>query len=44
VPPGEYTLTAYHVKAHGATPGISQTIKVEGSNPVVANFTVEVPQ
>ena len=43
LPAGDYTLTAYHVKAHGATPGISQEIKITGSKPVVANFTVEVP-
>ena len=44
LPPGDYTLTAYHVKAHGRTsPGVSQTIKVEGDKPVTANFTVEVP-
>jgi len=44
LPPGDYTLTAYHVKAHGhASPGVSQTIKVEGDKPVTANFTVEVP-
>jgi plastocyanin len=44
LPPGDYTLTAFHVKAHAGTPGISQTIKVAGDAPVVANFTVEVPQ
>ena len=44
LPPGDYTLTAYHFKAHGKTsPGVSQTIKVEGDKPVTANFTVEVP-
>ncbi|MGD1083178.1 MAG: carboxypeptidase regulatory-like domain-containing protein [Verrucomicrobiota bacterium] len=44
LPPGDYTLTAYHVKAHGGAPGTSQAIKVVGDSPVVANFTVEVPQ
>ena len=44
LPPGEYTLTAYHLKAHGATPGVSQTIKVEGDKAVTADFTVEVPK
>jgi hypothetical protein len=43
LPPGDYTLTAYHLKAHGATPGVSQALKVAGSDPVVSNFTVEVP-
>jgi hypothetical protein len=44
LPPGDYTLTAYHVKAHGrASPGVSQVIKVTGDTPVTANFTVEVP-
>jgi len=42
VPAGKYTLTAYHLKAHGATPGESQEITVADS-PVTANFTVEVP-
>jgi hypothetical protein len=42
VPPGKYTLTAYHLKAHGAKPGETQDITVaEGA--VTANFTVEVP-
>jgi hypothetical protein len=41
VPAGEHTLTAYHLKAHGATPGVSQTIKVAG-DAVTANFDVEV--
>ena len=43
LPPGNYTLTAYHLKAHGASPGVTQDIKVAG-DPVMANFTVEVPQ
>ena len=44
LPPGDYTLTAYHLKTHGkASPGVSQAIKVEGNNAVTANFTVEVP-
>jgi len=42
VPPGTYTLTAYHLKANGATPGVSQEITVENA-PVTADFTVEVP-
>jgi hypothetical protein len=44
LPPGDYTLTAYHLKAHGKTStGVSKTIKVEGNNAVTADFTVEVP-
>jgi hypothetical protein len=42
VPPGSYTLTAYHLKAHGPKPGETQDIKVEDS-PLTVNFTVEVP-
>jgi hypothetical protein len=42
VPPGSYTLTAYHLKAHGSKPGVAQDITVADS-PVSANFTVEVP-
>jgi hypothetical protein len=42
VPAGKYTLTAYHLKAHGAKPGETQEITVADS-PVTANFTVEVP-
>jgi len=42
VPAGSYTLTAYHLKAHGSKPGVSQEITVADS-PLTANFTVEVP-
>ncbi len=42
VPAGKYTVTAYHLKAHGKKPGVSQEITVAES-PVTANFTVEVP-
>jgi hypothetical protein len=42
VPPGNYTLTAYHLKTHTNTKGISKDIKVEGA-PVTADFTVELP-
>jgi hypothetical protein len=42
VPAGTYTLTAYHLKAHGAKPGETQEITVADS-PLTANFTVEVP-
>jgi hypothetical protein len=41
VPAGDYTLTAYHLKTHQNTPGVSQEIKVADS-PVTANFTVEL--
>jgi plastocyanin len=44
LPPGDYTLTAYHVKAHGTSPGVKQEIKVTGDAAVTANFTVEVPK
>jgi len=40
VPDGSYTLTAYHLKTHQKTPGVTQEIKVEGATPVTANFTV----
>jgi hypothetical protein len=42
LPPGTYTLTAYHLKAHGNKPGESQQITV-ADKPVTADFTVEVP-
>jgi hypothetical protein len=42
VPAGKYTLTAYHLKAHGSKAGESQDITVADSA-VTANFTVEVP-
>lgn len=42
LPAGTYTLTAYHLKAHGSTPGVSQPITVADA-PVTADFTVEVP-
>jgi plastocyanin len=42
VPPGNYTLTAYHLKTHGiASKGVTQDVKVE-SGPATANFTVEI--
>jgi plastocyanin len=43
LPPGEYTLTAFHQKANAPGPGISQSIKVEADKPVSANFTIDVP-
>jgi hypothetical protein len=42
VPAGKYTLTAYHLKAHGNKPGETQEITV-ADGPVTANFTVEAP-
>jgi hypothetical protein len=42
VPPGAYTLTAYHLKAHGAKPGETKDITVADS-PMTVSFTVEVP-
>lgn len=41
-PAGEYTLTAYHQKTHGTTPGLSQTVKIDGDAPVKADFVVEL--
>ena len=42
VPPGQYTLTAYHARAHVNKPGETLEITVAGG-PVTANFTIEVP-
>ena len=42
VPPGAYTLTAYHLKTHGASPGVTQQVTV-GDGPATANFTVDAP-
>jgi hypothetical protein len=42
VPAGKYTVTAYHLKAHGSKPGESQEVTI-ADGPVTANFTVEVP-
>lgn len=42
LPPGKYTLTAYHLKATAGTKGVSQDITVDGG-PVTADFTLEVP-
>ncbi len=43
VPPGKYTVTAYHLKAHGAKPGETAEVTV-ADGPATANFTVEVPK
>jgi hypothetical protein len=40
-PDGKYTLVAYHLKAHGANPGLSQSIDLKGS--AKQDFTVEIP-
>jgi plastocyanin len=42
VPAGTYTLTAYHLKTHGGSPGVSQQITV-AAGPVTADFTVDAP-
>ena len=41
LPAGDYTLTAYHLKAT-SKPGVSKQITV-GPGPVTADFTLEVP-
>ncbi len=41
VPDGKYTIVAYHLKTHGATPGITQAIEVKGATK--QDFTVEIP-
>jgi len=40
VPNGKYTLEAYHVKTHGANPGVAQEVSVDGN--VKADFTIEL--
>jgi hypothetical protein len=39
VPDGKYTIVAYHPKTHGANPGISNEITVDGATKV--DFTIE---
>jgi len=41
VPDGKYTVVAYHLKTHGANPGVSQQVEVKGG--VKQDFTVEIP-
>jgi hypothetical protein len=41
VPDGKYTIVAYHLKAHGANAGVTQSIEVKGA--AKQDFTVEVP-
>ena len=44
VPPGKYTVEAFHRKSHGpAGKGVTQEVTV-GADGAKANFTVEVPQ
>ena len=40
LPNGKYTIEAYHVKTHGANPGVSQEITVDGDKKV--DFTIEL--
>jgi hypothetical protein len=41
VPDGKYTVVAYHLKTHGANPGVTQALDVKGS--AKQDFTVEIP-
>jgi len=41
VPDGKYTIVAYHLKAHGANAGVTQSIDVKGG--AKQDFTVEIP-
>jgi len=40
LPNGKYTIEAYHVKTHGANPGVTQEVTVDGDKKV--DFTIEV--
>jgi hypothetical protein len=40
LPKGKYTIEAYHVKTHGANPGVTQEITVDGD--AKAEFTIEL--
>jgi len=40
LPKGKYVVEAYHVKTHGANPGVTQEITVEGDTQ--ADFTIEL--
>jgi len=40
LPNGKYTIEAYHVKTHGANPGVSQEVTVDGAKKI--EFTVEL--
>jgi hypothetical protein len=41
VPDGKYTVVAYHLKTHGANPGVTQMVEVKGA--AKQDFTVEIP-
>ncbi len=41
VPDGKYTVVAYHLKAHGANPGLTQAVDLKGS--AKQDFTVDAP-
>jgi hypothetical protein len=41
VPDGNYTVVAYHLKTHGANPGVSEMLEVKGS--AKKDFTVTLP-
>ncbi len=41
VPDGKYTVVAYHLKTHGANPGVTQSVDVKDS--AKQDFTVEIP-
>ena len=42
LPPGTYTLNAYHLKATAGTPGVVKEITV-AAGPTTADYTLEVP-
>lgn len=42
LPPGNYTLTAYHQKTHGTGLGLLQNIKIEGNQPLGVDFVIEL--
>ncbi len=41
LPAGKYTVEAYHLKAHGTGPGLTQEITVTDSDKKEVNFAVE---
>jgi hypothetical protein len=43
VPPGDYVLEAYHLKTHGANPGMAEQVSVRTGEAAVADFTLELP-
>ena len=42
LPAGKYTVEAYHIKSHGANPGVSKEVEVKDGG-ATADFAVEVP-